>query len=228
MMSDMICLYCHERLRYSPDIFNLFKKPEPVCVKCIAKLKRRDGRPSCLRCHNKTAEATEECDSCILLKNTFAHTPDKIYTILEYNTDVSQLLHRYKFVNDAAISEVIAALIDFDFTCYDVIVPIPVSKMRMKERTYNQTSLVLSQRRINYHDVLITNKVVRQSELTKAERLFSEQVFMLKEEYYNTIIDNSILIVDDVYTTGITVHQALQVLKVATSENIDVLTFSRS
>ena len=37
----------------------------------------------------------------------------------------------------------------------------------------------------------------------------------------------SIIIIDDIYTTGVTVHQAADVLKVLNFQNIDVLTFSK-
>ncbi len=224
----MICLYCHKPLTKSPDIFSLFKKPSCVCTGCINKLELKTSEPTCARCHNKTQTQVDECESCALLKHTFECIPRRIYSFLEYNTDVAQLIHRYKFVNDAALSEVIANLIDFDFSRYDIVIPIPISKYRLKERTYNQTSLVLAKLDVPYQDILETTKVVRQSELTKAERLLSNSTFRVKPKAREILRDKKILLVDDVYTTGITVHQALQPIKKYTSEIIDVLTFSRS
>lgn len=224
----MICLYCHKSLDARPDIFSLFKKPNCVCVGCINKLKSKTSQPTCLRCHNITHTPTDECESCSLLKQIFEHVPGRIFSFLEYNVDVAQLIHRYKFVNDAALSEVIASLIDFDFSRYDIVIPIPISKYRLKERTYNQTSLVLAKLSVPYQDILETTRVARQSELTKAERLLSKGIFKVKPEAQEMLFDKKVLLVDDVYTTGITVHQALQTIKKHTSENIDVLTFSRS
>lgn len=212
----------------TPDIFTLFKKRRRVCARCTTKLKARSLAPTCARCHNKTLKDTDVCDVCIQMAHVFQHVPRRIFSVLEYNDDVAQLMHRYKFVNDAALCEVIAALIEFDFNPYDIVIPIPISKRRLKERTYNQTSLVLDALGVRYHDVLYTTKTTRQSELTKRERLMTTGTFSLKEDAHHILSDKKILLVDDVYTTGITVHQALQLIKNHTSEHIDVLTFSRS
>lgn len=224
----MICLYCHEQLTDNPDIFSLFKARKKVCRQCVNKLSTKTNQPTCSRCHNITAEHTKECDACILMKNTFEHVPRQIFTFLEYNQEVAQLFHRYKFVNDAALAEVIASLIEFDFRQYDIVVPIPISKQRLKERTFNQTSLVLTQLGVHYQDMLETKKVERQSKLTKAERLVTRNIFTVKSGAASYLKDKNILLVDDIYTTGITVHQAQQIIKSNGSKNIDVLTFSRS
>ncbi|MFC3900184.1 ComF family protein [Aliicoccus persicus] len=154
--------------------------------------------------------------------------PNQIITVFDYNKEVQQLFHRYKFVNDAAMSEVIAHFINVDFKKYDLVIPIPISNKRLEERTYNQVSLVLDQLNVNYSDILKTNKVKRQSELTKAERLREKQIFFMHEGDKERVYGANILLVDDIYTTGITVHQAIQELYAHNCKNIDLLTFSRS
>lgn len=139
------------------------------------------------------------------------------------------LMHRYKFVGDYALGEVLALLTDFKFKQYDYVVPIPVSKARMRERTYNQTSAVLETLGVKYTDMLGTKKVKRQSELTKNERLNSTNPFyLLKHVSTMNLSGKSVLIADDIYTTGITVHQAANVIKELNFQNIDVLTFSKA
>ncbi|SEW00434.1 competence protein ComFC [Aliicoccus persicus] len=224
----MICLYCHSPLSQHVDIFSLFQKSSIICHTCEKKLSPLSDSPTCKRCANKTEEAVDLCESCLFLSQSFKHLPNQIITVFDYNKEVQQLFHRYKFVNDAAMSEVIAHFINVDFKKYDLVIPIPISNKRLEERTYNQVSLVLDQLNVNYSDILKTNKVKRQSELTKAERLREKQIFFMHEGDKERVYGANILLVDDIYTTGITVHQAIQELYAHNCKNIDLLTFSRS
>jgi len=154
---------------------------------------------------------------------------NKIYTATDYNEEIKMLMHRYKFVKDYALSEVLALLISFNFKCYDYVVPIPVSSARLKERTYNQTSAVMRAAGVTYTNMLGTGKVKRQSELSKHERLSSTNPFYLLENVKDmNLSGKSVLIADDIYTTGITVHQAADVIKDLNFQNIDVFTFSKT
>lgn len=224
----MICLYCHESMDDHIDIFTLFKRNRVVCMNCESKLRPNGDVNRCTRCHNILPESIETCDSCHLLRKMFVHTPHNIFSALDYNKEVQQLFHRYKFVNDAALSGVIAHFIGVNFKKYDLVVPVPISKARLKERTYNQVSLVLNQLNVQYHDILLTDKTKRQSELSKAQRLKQSDVFKVKESMIEIINGANILLVDDIYTTGITAHHAVQELCKYNCKTIDVLTFSRS
>lgn len=224
----MICLYCHEPANYQIDLFSLFQKQRVVCEGCERELLPDVKKTRCRRCSNLTEQEVDMCVNCEFLREMFVHTPTSIFTVFDYNTEVQQLFHRYKFVNDAALSAVIAHFIQFDFSKYDLIIPIPVSAKRLRERTYNQVTLVLQQLNVTYHDVLITTKVKRQSELSKRERIQQKSTFHVLENQKQQIKGANILLVDDIFTTGITVHQAIQVLYAQSCNNIDVLTFSRS
>ncbi|HBV23819.1 MAG TPA: hypothetical protein DEB42_08565 [Jeotgalicoccus sp.] len=168
------------------------------------------------------------CPDCQLLHALY---PDinKMYTVTDYNEEMKLLMHRYKFMRDYALSEVLAILCTFNFKQYDYVVPVPVSEARMKERTYNQTSAVLEVLGVKYTDMLGTKKVKRQSELSRQERLNSKNPFYLLENVSGmNLSGKSVLITDDIYTTGITIHQAANVIKVLNFQNIDVLTFSKT
>lgn len=173
----------------------------------------------------------EKIDICRDCQALYALYPDinKMYTVTDYNEEMKLLMHRYKFMRDYALSEVLAILCTFNFKQYDYVVPVPVSEARMKERTYNQTSAVLEVLGVKYTDMLGTKKVKRQSELSRQERLNSTNPFyLLKNVSGMNLTGKSVLITDDIYTTGITIHQAANVIKVLNFQNIDVLTFSKA
>ena len=224
----MICLYCHMDINEEPTLVSLFTKAEPLCFACREALTYKYEGERCGRCHQIVQLKTDVCGDCQSLMKLYPHI-NQIFSLTDYNEAMKQLMHRYKFVKDYALAEVLAVLCGFSFKPYDFIVPIPVSDKRMKERTYNQTSAVLDVLGVKYIDILGTHKAARQSELTRQERLSSENPFYLKEDVNNYDFSGKrIIITDDIYTTGITIHQAADIISGLNFQNIDVLTFSKA
>lgn len=224
----MRCLYCHEKVQEEINLINLFQSRRALCRKCETSLIYwREGR-RCSHCHRLMKTAETECNDCFILGKIYPRV-NKITCILDYNEEVKMLFHRLKFVRDAALAEIIAMFLKYKFREYDVIIPIPISDHRLSERGFNQTSLVLDILNIQYMEILITDKVKRQSDLGKACRLRSQNPFRFKEAFnMNVISGRKILIVDDIYTTGITAHQASAILYTGQPRVIDVLTFSKA
>lgn len=115
---------------------------------------------------------------------------------------------------------------------YDTIIPVPISKKRMKERGYNQSLLIAKKLS---KDVIIdlqtnclfkTKNIIEQSKLNKEQRKQNIQnVYELKNR---EIINNKqILLIDDIYTTGSTVKECARVLQQANPKRIDVLVIAR-
>lgn len=224
----MRCLYCHDVIKEEMTLITLFTKNEPLCLTCRAALNFKYPGERCGRCHQLVRKEADICADCHVLIDLYPAV-NKIYTATDYNEEIKMLMHRYKFVKDYALSEVLALLISFNFKCYDYVVPIPVSSARLKERTYNQTSAVMRAAGVTYTNMLGTGKVKRQSELSKHERLSSTNPFYLLENVKDmNLSGKSVLIADDIYTTGITVHQAADVIKDLNFQNIDVFTFSKT
>lgn len=224
----MRCLYCHEKIQEEINLINLFQSRRKLCRKCeLSFIYWRKGR-RCSHCHRLMKTSETECTDCLFLSKIYPKV-NSITCILDYNEEVKMLFHRLKFVRDAALAEIIAMFLKYNFREYDVIIPIPISDHRLSERGFNQTSLVLDILNIQYMDILITDKVKRQSDLGKACRLRSKNPFKFKEGFsMNTISDRKVLIIDDIYTTGITVHQASALLYTGRPKVLDVLTFSKA
>jgi ComF family protein len=111
------------------------------------------------------------------------------------------------------------------------IVPVPLSKRRMRERGYNQVErmvrVALSQvtephARISY--LLTRTRDTRpQTQLRKSERLENVRgAFTTKESLYGT----SVLLIDDVTTTGATLTEARKALETAGATQIQVLSLA--
>lgn len=100
---------------------------------------------------------------------------------------------------------------------YDIIIIVPISKKRKKERGYNQSNLIAKEisRIINVEiarNVLCKIKnTVPQSSLNKKQR--EENVEgAYKTQNCQKIKNKRILLVDDIYTTGNTINECAKVL----------------
>lgn len=224
----MICLYCHSRVKGEADIITIFRSVQPLCSACRERLSAWREGERCGFCHRLMGDAGGACPDCLFLSENYRR-PRRIMCMMDYSGEVKMLFHRYKFTKDAALREVISMFLTCSFREYDMTIPIPVSRERMAERGYNQTSMVLESAKVPYRDVLVTEKSGRQSELGRTARMAAANPFGFKADFdAGTLGGKRILVVDDIYTTGITVHQAMEKLYTENPETVDVLTFSKA
>lgn len=115
---------------------------------------------------------------------------------------------------------------------YDIIIPVPISQKRMKQRGYNQSALlaqlISKDFNIIYDDTCLfkVKHTNPQSTLNKEERTKNvENVYSVKNQ--KKIINKNILLIDDIYTTGNTVNECSKVLKKAGINNIGILTLAK-
>ena len=117
---------------------------------------------------------------------------------------------------------------------YDIIIIVPISRQRKKERGYNQSELIAKEisRIIEVpiaRKILKKNKnTVSQSTLNKKQREENAKgVFEVKNA--SEIFNKKILIIDDVYTTGSTVNECANILIQAGTKrtNIGILTIAK-
>ena len=175
------------------------------------------------------------CSKCnIKLKKEFS------FTIDNYNNDLSKNFteHCYFFKYENLIREQIIALKfrekpyiyksisyflknnkkSFEYLeKYDIIIVVPISKKRKKERGYNQSVLMVKELSNIIDARLYTNilykmkNTVPQSSLNKKQR--EENVKGIYEAYNcNKIRNKKILLMDDIFTTGSTVNECANIL----------------
>ncbi|MCK8628907.1 ComF family protein [Apilactobacillus kunkeei] len=108
-----------------------------------------------------------------------------------------------------------------------MIVPIPVSIETKMNRGFNQVIGLLGD--IEYVDALMVKekRKVRQSELNRQQRIHNKQVFTINPKHVSEIIDQKILLVDDIYTTGTTIRHAANVLRANGAKQVVGLTLCR-
>ena len=140
---------------------------------------------------------------------------DKSYL---YKTFVNFLLKNEKFF------EIIKS--------YDTIIPVPISKKRRKERGYNQSYLlakeIAKKTGINLENncLLKRKNIIEQSKLNKQDRIENVQgVYELINS--KKLVNQKIILLDDIYTTGSTVSECCKILKTASPNKIVVITIAK-
>lgn len=214
----MNCLLCHrtinQKLKFH-DLFLLNSNQETVCNSCMDQFEKI-GDAHCSRCHRPTSEKI--CADCLRWEKM-----DYIvnhHALFAYNEVMQDFFKSYKFLGDYRLKSVFSSclkILDKSYT----LVPIPLSNERLEERGFNQTSALLDDINLTYKDLLEKTDTIKQSSLTRAERLASKNTFSIKE---NVSLPHKIILIDDIYTTGTTLYHAVQLLKSHGVE--DIKTFS--
>jgi len=115
----------------------------------------------------------------------------------------------------------------------DLVMPVPLHVSRLKERGFNQ-ALLLAHRMSETHripfscDNLCRTRHTRpQVELTGVERIRNVAgAFTLRQP--EVVVDRSIVLIDDVFTTGATMNECASVLKQAGAAHVTAFTLARA
>ncbi len=192
---------------------------EYICPECIGEL-HFISEPVCKVCGREILSEDEElCSNCKRHKFSFEYG----YALMSYNDVAAQSIARIKYSGAKEYLDYYgktAAEIYGDrirAMGVDAIVPIPVHKSRLKKRGYNQAAVLahVMGDAIGipvYEDALHRNKkTTALKELNAAERLKN-----LTSAFYAGDIPsdmNSVLLVDDIFTTGATLEATTRCLK---------------
>ncbi|HEX4799100.1 MAG TPA: hypothetical protein VFV22_01010 [Candidatus Paceibacterota bacterium] len=145
------------------------------------------------------------------------HTFEDITALSSFhNPDIHALIHEAKFHANTHAHVLLSALLMHHLKehplTYDYIIPIPLSPARYRARGYNQVYEILHHTSIpQKNHMLSTMKRVRdtrpQTELARNERISNmRKAFIIKQP--QQIVGKHIVLLDDVTTTGATLHAA--------------------
>ncbi len=175
------------------------------------------------------------CDACAITPPPYG----KLRTIAYYEAALQQAIHLFKFEKRTSLAKPLAQLTmehiadDCNIVEYDFILPIPIHKKRLRERGFNQATLLANEIAKTTGIQVVTDALVRyrntspQSSLDRDARQTNIiGVFELQQE--EVVRNKRILVLDDVYTTGATVREAVKILWNADPIEIDVLTLARA
>ena len=208
---------------------DIFDNATGFCDECIKQISFNNGHV-CLRCGTRIAPTQSFCANCNFDTVYF----DKAYSPFVYEGDVVKLIYQVKFGGHAGILDVLANYvafmvdkhkIDFDEVCF-----VPMTQQSQRERGYNQAQ-ILAQRICELVgttpiDVLVKKKQTqRQEMLGRAERKKNvDNAFAVVDK--SKVKNKSILLLDDVKTTGATLNNCAKALKRAGATRVVCVTLA--
>ena len=162
----------------------------------------------------------------------------ELISILKYEGIIRDKILQYKFEDKAYIYKTFAKIVlKNKKVCgllkkYDIIIPVPIHKKRKLQRGYNQTQLIAKEISKNIDIKLCNNVLVKkkntiaQSKLNKNKRKQNIKG-AFKALNVQNIQGKSVLLFDDIYTTGSTANECSKILKEAGAKTVGVLTIAK-
>lgn len=196
----------------------LTKRAEKICSVCRKKVVPL-GEPICKICGKPVWNARQEsCPDCAGNKHFFT----KGRAAFLYEKEIRQSVYRFKFQNkreygDFYSSELVR-LYGREILTWkpDVIIPVPMYKKKQRQRGYNQAETLAKEigKKLSLPvDAKYLKRVrptIPQKELGKKEREINlKNAFKTSE---NAVKLEKVLLIDDIYTTGVTMDEAAKAL----------------
>ncbi len=178
------------------------------------------------------ASPTHRCAACRESPPSF----DAARSYGPYGGALAQALHRLKYLGDEAMAVPLGrrmARAAAGLPCPEIIVPVPLHPTRLREREFNQSNLLAAEigriLEIPSRDgiLLRTRWTDPQVALDRRERAKNLRgAFAVSRP--DPVSGRSVLLVDDVYTTGATARECAATLKRAGAAFVSVLTLART
>jgi len=199
----------------------------------------------CLGCGNNESIICKNCQNLIHQSENYADETDSsvlplIAAACYKNKIIKKTiwLLKYKKIKVAAepLSELIYSRsvedlseINIFYSIKDcLIIPVPLSKKRLKERGFNQAELIASNLMVKLKEGIpainfsLEKNILRKIKETSSQVIAKDKSKRLKNlkgsfgiEHPEKIKGRNIILIDDVSTTGATLHEATSVLKKA-------------
>jgi len=202
-----------------------------LCEGCKKKLERT-SLGSCIVCDRLSTDGKTH-QKC---KNHYS--PDNCISLYYYNQTAKALILKSKygqksyklldnFIEARDITKKIGEINDID-----VIIPIPMTRSIKKLADINHAEYIAEKiseiKKIPIFDALIKTSKTSQKKLTKEYRKLNiKGKIKLDVNFIPQIKDKSILLIDDVLTTGATMIESTKILKLNGAKNVTCLTLTK-
>lgn len=199
-----------------------------------------DGALLCSRCLPLLPEIEPQCYRCKILSPGFTTCEacsrgtslEALFVGTDYDFFAKQLIHNLKFDHTIEAARLIAQyliqyIVQLPKDTY--LVPVPTASNRIRQRGYDQAVLIAKQLShqsgLPYRNLLRRTSTIRQTTLSRAKRLqHKDTLFSLRISQTDQV--RSVLLIDDVVTTGATLEAAAATCSNRGIAHIQALTFA--
>lgn len=178
------------------------------------------------------------CDHCRRsIKTINSRYQDKIISYGYYGGVLKELILKFKYKNDFTAGDILTEFLEeyiaqnINYEQY-IITYIPLSKKSKKSRGFNQCEYMAKKiardLSIEVLEILVKQKETKEQKTLKKDERYEniKDAFKLKKGI--KLINCSIILIDDVTTTGATLNEAYELLKKSKVKDIKLLTLAKS
>jgi ComF family protein len=204
----------------------------PLCDVCISHFAQPQLR--CASCALPLSHSGTRCGAC----QKSPPPLDLCLTATTYTWPWVDLIARYKFQQQPGWAQPLASLMHSTpwaedmLDAADWVLPIPLSAQRLAERGYNQSWLLanqLSPQKADPHLLLRTRDTASQRTLPRTERLANlVGAFAVEPLRAAQLRGKRVVLIDDVMTSGASLHTAARVLRAAGAAQVSALVLART
>lgn len=220
----------------------------PVCPECLGAIAPTQG-PTCQVCGERLlagalagAPAAASEASSLLCGMCRRVTPpfERALAFGAYEAELRDLLHLFKYARvhpaAAVLGRMLAQVMDGLNVAGAVVVPVPLHAGKARQRGFNQAEqvaraalrLVARPERFRFEPGVLVRQRDTQSQTGLTRRQRRENVRgAFRVQRPEKILGRTVLLVDDVYTTGTTASECARVLRRAGAEKVFVATVAR-
>lgn len=224
--SNIYCISCGNIIDDS--------RPYALCDTCVITMNWANER-TCNQC-GKILRAEyfyDLCTDCSIIEHSF----EKGFTCVEYGRAEREIIHNFKYKDKAYLGRKLAEImydrIRLEDINPDIIIPVPMHKRKENKRGYNQaavlaTMLARFMKKPSSDKILIrTIDTEPMSNLGAEERRENiRKAFTVRQSFDKILKDKTVLLIDDVFTTGSTADACTDVLLAAGAAKVYVFVFA--
>ena len=201
-----------------------------ICEECRPRLQYSDGNV-CLKCGKPVKQEEEYCYDC--RKNTHYFKQGASLFTYEY---IRASLYKFKYSGRKEYAGFYGKQMAYRMEEKrrlwkpEALVPVPIHRKKLRKRGYNQAELIARELAEYWKIPVISNLVVRcKNTRPMKEVVGTDRQNNLKKAFklgVNDVKLNTIIIIDDIYTTGSTIDAVSKICLEAGISNIYFLTVS--
>ena len=207
-----------------------FLFPNYTCLVCKNELNAPQGVLVCDKC---TAELPINTEPVTLKDDKQKQYFYKAHAAFMYQEPIIDLILRLKYGSEGQIAKAVAPYLaatllhNKSAPSSALLIPVPLSKKREKQREYNQ-SLLLAKELAQVLHLPAAEKVILRIKATETQKNMTvdERARNLKNAFTvpekTAVKGKHIILVDDVFTSGSTVNECARVLRKAGARRVDV------
>ncbi|MDH6364738.1 competence protein ComFC [Enterococcus sp. PF1-24] len=232
----MKCSYCQKTITRSLTLKEIFLPiasiEEELCSACLQQFRFVETSNACVGCQKQLLAGEEKyCQDCLTWQRCYPDYDFHHQALFCYDEAFKNWIHQYKIAGDYRLrttfnKEVRKSLQPYLKAGY-LIAYLPLSEKRYRQRRFNQVLAFLQAANIPTQPLLKRKKhLPAQAEKNRQERLLMPQPFELAA-LPETLKNQKILLVDDVYTTGRTMFHGASCLLAAQPQILRTFSLAR-